>query len=710
MKNTKLILIIILLLCSITGHSQYSWLNPLPQGNTLNSVFFTDEHRGYAVGNYGTVLKTVDSGISWSILNTNITKNLNGVFFINSNYGFVVGDSGVIIMTFNSGTNWTTLSSGINDNLYSIFFTDSLHGYSCGRNGKIIKTSNGGYHWDVCASNVTTDLFSIDFPSKNTGYVVGGGGMAGGNGYVLKSSNGGVDWILLDSLAESFYSTDFTDSLTGYAAGNFSYIVKTEDGGNSWIHLNNPNSYHIHAIKFINSQIGFTCDIVGGIMKTENGGQSWISLNSSADNSLFSVNKINDSTICVVGAGGIILVSDNGGNNFSNSQNGTIKNLYAINKANNNCIYITGDGTLFKTSDGGLNWEKNSVSELAYCISSYFENSFTGYALTSYGIYKTTDSGLTWAKVNKSSKGATMFNIYMVNASLGFAVGVVTSPGGFTSGILLKTTDGTHWISVASPSEYALNKTFFKNNTKGYLVGNKGKLYTSDNAGNTWSLIPLSVSNDLKDIVFTNENTGYILGNNYWLGNVIIKTVDGGLNWYSVYQDNNMGFQNAFQSFYFLDSLTGYVVGTSGYISKTNDGGISWVNQKGFTDNSLNSILLINDSSGYIIGDLGTFSSFGNVGINVPETDSILSHTIYSYPNPFNEKIQFELYSNREDEISIELFDIDGRLVYKINRIIVKGKQTISFTPTINLNSGTFIYIIKGKEIFNTGKIIKEKQ
>ena len=703
----------ILIQYSIMSHSQFNWLNPLPQGNTLNSVYFVNENMGYVVGNYGTALTTIDGGLNWTILNTNTTKNLNAVYFITDNYGFAVGDSGTIIMTIDQGVNWTAIPSGINNNLYSVLFTDSLYGYSCGHNGVIIKTINGGNQWDTCTSNINTKLYSINFPSKEIGYIAGGGGTAGGYGHILKTIDEGENWTLLtDSLEESFYSIDFIDTLTGYAAGNFSYIVKTEDGGKSWISIDNPNNYnnyHIRSIKFINSQIGFTCDVFGNIMKTGDGSQSWTNLNSNTGNTLFSINKINNNSICVVGGGGIILISTDYGTNFTNSQNGFTNSLFTINKTDNNHIFIIGDEILIKTSDGGTNWQSHAILELDGCESSHFINSLTGYAITYSGdIYKTINSGITWTNINKK-KMSWFGNIYMVNESLGFVVGGGQSPGGATWGTLWKTTDGNNWISQTCPSSTALNKTYFKDNETGYLIGSYGKLYSTDDAGNNWSLIPLSISHGLIDMIFLDYNIGYILGYDYWQGNIILKTNNTGLDWKVVYEDDHTHYNNAFRSFHFIDTLTGYVIGTDGYIVYTNDGGQSWMTKNSFTNNYLNSILLLNDSSGFIIGNYGTFASFGNIesAMNVPEYQFDIFSNLNTYPNPFSESFQFELYSNIKDEITMALIDMNGRLVYKKNIAIIEGNQIVNINPGANLINGIYIYKIKGSKIFNTGKIIR---
>jgi len=47
------------------ARSQWVWQNPLPQGNWLFGVSFTDANNGTAVGWYGTILRTTDGGENW---------------------------------------------------------------------------------------------------------------------------------------------------------------------------------------------------------------------------------------------------------------------------------------------------------------------------------------------------------------------------------------------------------------------------------------------------------------------------------------------------------------------------------------------------------------------------------------------------------------------------------------------------------------------
>ena len=109
--------------------------------------------------------------------------------FTDNNSGYAVGDSGIILKTMNAGTTWNTLSSGTTDNLTSIFFTDSNTGYAVGGDlygaGIILKTINGGTNWSIVSIGANTLFYSVSFTDANTGYVVGGGGK------ILKTTNGG---------------------------------------------------------------------------------------------------------------------------------------------------------------------------------------------------------------------------------------------------------------------------------------------------------------------------------------------------------------------------------------------------------------------------------------------------------------------------------------------------------------------------------------
>ncbi|MFP4471125.1 MAG: YCF48-related protein, partial [Bacteroidales bacterium] len=86
MKN--LILFFTLAVMIMPLRAQFSWVNPLPQGNTLNAIHFIDNQNGWAVGDHGTLLKTADGGSGWQIVGSPVNENLQDVFFLHQDHGW----------------------------------------------------------------------------------------------------------------------------------------------------------------------------------------------------------------------------------------------------------------------------------------------------------------------------------------------------------------------------------------------------------------------------------------------------------------------------------------------------------------------------------------------------------------------------------------------------------------------------------------------
>src|SRR5258708_17576822 len=90
------------------ANSGWLWQNPLPQGNTLRSIVTVDVNVVVAVGEFGTILRTTDGGVTWILQSSGTTNSLYGVSFADANTGTVVGRSGTILRTIDGGSTWTT--------------------------------------------------------------------------------------------------------------------------------------------------------------------------------------------------------------------------------------------------------------------------------------------------------------------------------------------------------------------------------------------------------------------------------------------------------------------------------------------------------------------------------------------------------------------------------------------------------------------------
>ena len=123
MKKYMLALLIIVSISNAKAQSSWQWQNPLPQGNNLNSVTFINNTTGFAAGDVGMIMKTTDSGESWSIQKSGTYNRLASVDFTDQqSIGYAVGNNGTILKTTNGGVTWIDRPFNNNEYYYCVNF------------------------------------------------------------------------------------------------------------------------------------------------------------------------------------------------------------------------------------------------------------------------------------------------------------------------------------------------------------------------------------------------------------------------------------------------------------------------------------------------------------------------------------------------------------------------------------------------------------
>jgi hypothetical protein len=154
-----------------------------------------------AVGDTGTIHKSLDGGDTWTTLSSGTTQNLNGVQVNDANNMFVVGDNGTVLKTTDGGATWTTVSVPTTQHLNDIK-DFGLFGVIVGNNGTVLSYGLGATQ--ACAYTATaTNLQaatnglcngSVDFttPNPQSGNVVDYSPLAGSVNYTFKANTGSL--------------------------------------------------------------------------------------------------------------------------------------------------------------------------------------------------------------------------------------------------------------------------------------------------------------------------------------------------------------------------------------------------------------------------------------------------------------------------------------------------------------------------------------
>lgn len=130
----------------VSTDSGATW-NAAYTGTTSNlfAVSFTDAKTVWAVGGEGTLLKSEDAGVKWTLVKLPSSNGvLRDIKFANAKVGWIVGDGGLILATQDGGKTWRQQSSGTNLNLSSIQMVDANTAWIAGSNGLVLATGNGG--------------------------------------------------------------------------------------------------------------------------------------------------------------------------------------------------------------------------------------------------------------------------------------------------------------------------------------------------------------------------------------------------------------------------------------------------------------------------------------------------------------------------------------------------------------------------------------
>ena len=537
--------------------TSWQWVSPLPQGNILNGIWTIDQDTIYAVGDYGTILKSTNKGLTWQVTPnaTGIVEPLFAVQFISGSTGWIVGEYGRILKTIDGGATWFLQEASIPGDLYALYFISSTTGWVVGSQGKAYKTTNGGTTWTPLTTGTTAALYSIQFLSSTTGWI------AGTNGTILGTTDGGTIWSKKTTPTPlSLYGIQFTSSTVGYAAGAFGTILKTTNGGTTWIQQVSSTDFSLFAMHFTSSLIGWVSGVYGVIMKTTNGGLSWFEQSSPTYNDLYSIK-------------------------FANSSYG----------------WGIGDfGTIVATTDGGMTWIQQSTGTATELYGISFPSPTYGIAVGDEGlIVRSVDGGKSWVQ-QPSGSLQPLYGVHMVTDLIGWAVG--------DSAVILRTTNsGQSWVSQNSRNDITLYSVFFINTTTGWTVGDFGTILGTVNGGVTWKAETTNTFSTPLKIKFINPSIGWSVG----YGGLILKTTNGGIKW-------NEQASNTYQTLYSLDIIdANHVVacGDFGTIVTTSDGGETWVDNSTGLYESFYGVAFSTLGNGWCVGDDGVISNTTDGGI-----------------------------------------------------------------------------------------------
>ena len=304
----KQILTLTLIVLSIQSFAQWT---KIPSGTTTNlkDVHFPSDSVGYAVGDYGLVLKSNDTGNTWLTVHTDLALSFKSVFFTSEDTGYAAGGS--LYKTTNGGANWAEILTDSLNQIIEVYFVNKTLGFASGN--KLYKTTNSGISWTPI--NLNNVFSSIYFPSDSVGYFIGGPDFGSP---LFKTVNRGQTYTPITNGFQSIKeSIHFINDSVGYMCGWYNgVLVKTTNGGINWQQIDTINWPQCFDVYFLDENVGYYIDNGGGtykIINTIDGGASWTTQLTGNGIWLNAFHYIYLTTAITVGDSGTIYKTTNGG-------------------------------------------------------------------------------------------------------------------------------------------------------------------------------------------------------------------------------------------------------------------------------------------------------------------------------------------------------------------------------------------------------------
>lgn len=269
---------------------------------------------------------------------------------------------------------------------------------------------------------------------------------------------------------------------------------------------------------------------------------------------------------------------------------------------------------LYATVDGGQNWTTQDPGVLAYFEGVSFCDAKNGMVVGGDGtILYTTDGGANW-QTSMYGYWLTMYGCHMPHPNLGIAGGVNT-----INQPLVHWAKNGDWVNLGGAVFYFMKggvghegklTDIHSLDDDNWVVSGRtwmgeGAICRTDDGGKTWTTI-LWHDYAFHGVDFIDGTTGYVVGDKGW----IFKTTDAGMTWKALINNSSENLTDVSCA----SNLATVVVGENGTILRTDDAGMTWNKEDGGTFENLNSVCFTSENSGFAVGAKGTILNYAGGG------------------------------------------------------------------------------------------------
>ena len=308
----------------------------------LYCLDFVDASTGYAAGAGGTVIKTTNGGLTWTLVRSGDSLEFRGISFVSATVGYVVSLDGQVYQTADGGGSWTSRSSDLAGPLYAVekfydteFFSAS-EGVAVGTSQDSpplvfhTYTSGGGtWSWELSAGTYEPpaelpswpklglgEFYGVEYPTTSRAWAVGHDRYLGANKPVIwdwDAARTGTKWRAQTVTGVGpLYDVSFASTTAGLAVGSAGKVYRTTNAGVTWTAGVVSPATDLSGVEYGSAGEAWAVGASGRIFRTSDSGANWAMLTSPTAAYLEDIEYLGGTTAVAVGRSGAIVRTTNG--------------------------------------------------------------------------------------------------------------------------------------------------------------------------------------------------------------------------------------------------------------------------------------------------------------------------------------------------------------------------------------------------------------
>ena len=260
-------------------------------------------------------------------------------------------------------------------------------------------------------------------------------------------------------------------------------------------------------------------------------------------------------------------------------------------------------------------WQDVSTGKIGYVGHCWAVSPDTVYATGMLGeIYRSFDGGLTFDSIpGPFTRFDGFTDLQFTSAGKGYVCGG-TYFGMHPNFLATTNNAGQSWDSLTSNqfSGQLFRQLSFINDSVGFILGDSNLLLKTVDGGLNFTtvILPSVLEHPIDAVYFLDEQTGFLSTKERNVQTStryrILKTTDFGQSWTEVYKDSvpeaDILQQRGINAFHFTDAQNGLACANNGWIMRTSDGGNNWIRHQLVNDTSFFfDMHFVNDNDIYVM-------------------------------------------------------------------------------------------------------------